>query len=69
MGIPVDVKEFLENQSVLKIYAFPDSTIKEKQNTIAFHKPCKAQASGVLGIKGNQAYTLSNILTDLLPCH
>jgi hypothetical protein len=44
MGIPIDGPADLlcNNQSVFKNCSFPESTLKNKQNAIAYHCACKA---------------------------
>ena len=70
MGIPLDVPAnvFCDNESVFKNSAFPESIIKKKHNSIAYHKTRESQAAKatrIAWISGDD--NLSDVLTKLLP--
>jgi hypothetical protein len=70
MGVPIEgpANVFCDNQSVFKNCSFPESTLKNKHNAIAFHRVCEAQASRTISVAWESGITnLSDILTKLLP--
>jgi hypothetical protein len=69
-GIPIDgpANVFCDNKSVVTNSTIPDSTLKKKHNSIAYHRVREAVASGTLRIakvlsKSNNA----DLLTKPLP--
>jgi hypothetical protein len=70
MRIPIDgpANLFSDNQSVFKNCSYPDSTLKNKYNAIAYHRTREAQASKTIRVAWETGETnLSDILTKLLP--
>ena len=50
MGIEVDgpTNVFCDNESAVKNNTRPDSTLKKRHNTIAYHRIREAQAAGIV---------------------
>jgi hypothetical protein len=70
MGIPMDgpANIYCDNESVFRNAAFPESVIKKKHNSIAYHKTRESQASGsvrVAWIPGSK--NIADLFTKLLP--
>ena len=70
MGIPIEgpANLYCDNESVFKNSSFPESAIKKKHNSIAYHKSRESQAAGsvrVAWIPG--ATNPADIFTKLLP--
>jgi hypothetical protein len=65
MGIPIDgaTNVFCDNDAVVKNSTIPESTLKRKHNSIAYHKVREAVASNIIRIA--KEHTDSN-LADLL---
>jgi hypothetical protein len=70
MGINLNgpTNVFRDNEAVFKNSAFPESTIKKKHNSIAYHQTQEAQAAKTIRIAWESGLTnQSDILTKLLP--
>lgn len=70
MGIPIEgpANLYCDNESVFKNSSFPESAIKKKHNSIAYHKSRESQAAGsvrVAWIPGTS--NPADIFTKLLP--
>ena len=70
MGIPIEgpANVYCDNESVFKNVAFPESVIRKKHNSIAYHKTRESQAAGsvrVAWIPGSK--NLADLFTKLLP--
>jgi hypothetical protein len=70
MGIPLEgpANVYCDNESVFKNSSFPESAIKKKHNSIAYHKSRESQAVGsvrVAWIPGSM--NPAEIFTKLLP--
>jgi hypothetical protein len=52
MGIPIEgpANVFCDSEAVFKNSAFPESTVKKKHNSIAYHQTREAQAAGTVRI-------------------
>ncbi len=69
-GIPIDgpANVFCDNEAVVKNATVPESTLKKKHNTIAYHRVREAIAAGTIRItKEHMSTNLADILTKLLP--
>jgi Reverse transcriptase (RNA-dependent DNA polymerase) len=69
MGIAIDgpANVFCDNEAVFKNCVHPESTIKKKHNSIAYHRTREAQASGTVRIAWEPGETnRADILTKLL---
>jgi hypothetical protein len=69
MGIPIEgpANVFCDNEAVFKNSAFPESTVKKKHNSIAYHRTREAQAAGTVRIAWEPGDTnRADILTKLL---
>jgi hypothetical protein len=69
MGIPLDgpANVFCDNEAVFKNSTFPESTIKKKHNSIAYHRTREAQASGTVRVAWEPGETnVADILTKLM---
>ena len=70
MGIEVDgpTNLFCDNDSVVKNSSSPESTLKKKHNSIAYHRVREAQAAGAIRITHEDGLTnLADLFTKLLP--
>jgi hypothetical protein len=70
MGIPIEgpANVYCDNEAVFKNSTFPESTIKKKHNSIAYHRTREAQASGTVRIAWEPGETnYADLLTKLLP--
>ena len=70
MGIPVDgpTNVFCDNESVFKNATKPESTLKKKHNSIAYHKTREAVAAGIIRIAWEDGrFNLADVLTKLMP--
>jgi hypothetical protein len=69
-GVPLDTATnvFSNNEGVYKNMALPESTLKKKHHSIAYHHCREAVAAGTIRVakEGIQTY-LSNLFTKLLP--
>jgi hypothetical protein len=69
MGIPIQgpANVFCDNEAVFKNSAFPESTVKKKHSSIAYHRTREAQAAGTVRIAWEPGDTNgADILTKLL---
>ena len=69
MGIPLPgpASVFCDNESVFKSSTFPESVLKKKHNSIAYHRTREAQAAGTVRIAWEPGETnLADVLTKLL---
>jgi hypothetical protein len=69
MGIPIcgPTSVYTDNQSVFKNSTSPESVLKKKHNSIAYHRSREAQASKTVEIAWEPGDTnMSDILTKLL---
>ena len=59
MGVPLDseMNVFCHNESVLKISTLPESTLKKKHNSIAYHNTHEAQAVNIIYIVWEKSET------------
>ena len=70
MGVPLDgpTSTFCDNESVFKNSTVPESTIKKKHCSIAYHRTREAIAAGIVRIAWESGETnLADILTKLMP--
>lgn len=70
MGIPLDgpTSVFCDNESVFKNSTAPESTLKKKHNSIAYHRTREAQAAKTVQIAWEKGETnLADLLTKILP--
>ena len=71
MGVPLDgeMNVFCDNESVFKNSTLPESTLKKKHNSIAYHHTHEAQAANIVCIAWEKSeMNLADVLTKLLPC-
>ena len=71
IGVPLDgeMNVFCDDESVSKNSTLPESTLKKKHNSIAYHHTCEAQAVNTVHIAWeNSEMNLTDLLTKLLPC-
>jgi hypothetical protein len=69
-GIPLEgsANVFCDNQSVVINASIPLSTLKKKQNAIAYHKGREAIAAGIIRVaKVDGDKNLADLLTKSLP--
>jgi hypothetical protein len=69
MGIPIEgpANVFCDNKAVFKNSAFPESTVKKRHNSIAYHQTREVQAAGTVRIAWESGDTnRADILTKLL---
>jgi hypothetical protein len=69
-GIPIDGAGniFCDNEAVVKNCSTPESTLKKKHHSIAYHRNREAVASGTVRIAKEDSETnLSDLFTKLLP--
>ena len=70
MGIPImaPTNVYCDNEAVFKNSTFPESVIKKKHNSIAYHRTREAQAAGTVRIAWESGDTnVADVLTKLLP--
>jgi len=70
MGIPIDgpTNVFCDNEAVFKNSTMPESTLKKKHNSIAYHRTREAVAAGIVRIAWEDGrFNLADVLTKLLP--
>ena len=70
MGIPIEgpANLYCDNESVFKNSSFPESAIKKKHNSIAYHKSRESQAAGSVRVAWIPGTTNpADIFTKLLP--
>jgi hypothetical protein len=66
MGIPINgpTSVYTDNQSVFKNATSPESVLKKKHNSIAYHRTREAQAAKTVQVARDPGYTnMSDILT------
>ena len=69
-GIPLDgpTNVFCDNEAVTKNAINPESTLKKKHNSIAYHRTREAVAAGTIRVTKEDGTTnLADVLTKLLP--
>ena len=69
MGVPIDgpCDVFCDNEGVVKNVSRPESPIKKKHNSIAYHKARESIAAGTIRIAKEDGVTnIADILTKLL---
>ena len=69
-GVPIDgpTNLYIDNSSVVNNSAHPESALKKKHNTIAYHRVREAVAAGTIRIAYEPSGTnLADILTKFLP--
>jgi hypothetical protein len=69
-GIPIDgpTNVYCDNEAVTKNSIFPESTLKKKHNSIAYHHTRKAVAAGTIQVTKEDGKTnLADVLAKLLP--
>ena len=69
-GVPVDgpTSVFCDNEAVYKNSTLPDSTLKKKHHSIAYHRCREAVAAGTVRVaKEGTKTNLSDLFTKLLP--
>ena len=72
LGVPVEKASTLlgDNMSVITSCSIPSSNLKNKHNTIAYHRIREAVAAGIVKIKYvKSAHNLTDALTKALPDH
>jgi hypothetical protein len=70
MGVPLTgpTPLFCDNESVVRKSSAPESVLKKKHNSIAYHWSHEACAAGIISIAKEDGETnISDILTKLLP--
>jgi hypothetical protein len=69
-GVPIDnaTNIFCDNEAVYKNTTKPESTLKKKHHSIAYHRCREAVAAGTMRIaKEGTSTNLSDLFTKLLP--
>jgi hypothetical protein len=69
-GVPIDnaTNIFCDNEAVYKNTTKPESTLKKKHHSIAYHRCREAVAAGTVRIaKEGTSTNLSDLFTKLLP--
>ena len=69
MGIPLDgpTSVFCDNEAVFKNSTKPKSTLKKKNNAIAYHRTREAAAAGIIRIAWEDGrFNLADVLTKLM---
>jgi hypothetical protein len=69
-GIPIDgpTNVYCDNEAVTKNAIYPESTLKKKHNSIAYHRVREAVAAGTIRVTKEDGKTnLADVLTKLLP--
>ena len=70
MGVPLDgeMNVFCNNESVFKSSMLPESTLKKKHNSIAYHCTHETQAANIVCIAWEKSnMNRADLLTKLLP--
>jgi hypothetical protein len=70
MGVPIDgpTNVFCDNQAVVINASIPESTLKKKHNSIAYHRCREAAAAGTIQVaKEPTATNIADAFTKLLP--
>ena len=65
-GIPIDgpMNVYCDNKAVTKNAIYPESTLKKKHNSIAYHQVYEAVAAGTIRVTKEDGKTnLANVLT------
>ena len=65
-GVPIEgsTNVFCDNKAVTKNAIYPESTLKKKHNTIAYHRTREAVAAGTIGVTKEDGKTnLADVLT------
>ena len=71
MGVPLngEMNAFCDIESVFKNSTLPESTLKKKHNSIAYHHTCDVQPVKIVHIAWeNSESNLADLLTKLLSC-
>ena len=69
-GVPIygPTDMFCDNEAVLKKSSTPESVLRKKHHSVAYHKCCEAVASGICRIAKEDTDTnISDIFTKVLP--
>jgi hypothetical protein len=69
-GMPIEgpTNVFCDNEAVTKNSIFPESTLKKKHNSIAYHRTREAVAAGTIRVTKEDGKTnLADVLTKPLP--
>jgi hypothetical protein len=69
-GIPIEgpTNVYCDNEAVTKNTTIPESTLKKKHNSIAYHRAREAVAAGTIRVTKEDGKTnLADVLTKLLP--
>jgi len=69
-GVPLDgpTNVFCDNEAVTKNATIPESTLKKKHNSIAYHRTREAVAAETIRVAKEDGVTnLADVLTKLLP--
>jgi hypothetical protein len=69
-GIPIDgsTNVYCDNEAATKNAIYPESTLKKKHNSIAYHRAREAVAAGTIRVTKEDGKTnLADVLTKLLP--
>ena len=68
-GVPIDgpMNTFCDNEAVYKSTVIPESIIKKKHHSIAYHRCCEAVAVGTIRVtKQGTMKNLANLFTKIL---
>ena len=69
-GIPIDgpTNVYCDNEVVTKNAIYPESTLKKKHNSIAYHRVHESVVAGTIRVTKEDGKTnLADVLTKLLP--
>ena len=68
-GVPIDGPSnvFCDNEAVYKNSSLPESTLKKKHHSIAYHRCREAVAAGTVRVAKEGKTNLSDLFTKLLP--
>ena len=67
-GVPIETNIFCDNEAVYKNTTLPESTLKKKHHSIAYHRCREAVAAGTARVAKEGTQTnLSDLFTKLLP--
>ena len=69
-GVPLEgpANMYCDNEAVFKNATRPESTLKKKHNSIAYHRTREAVAAGIVRIAWEDGrFNLADILTKLMP--
>ena len=69
-SIPIDgpMNVYCDNEAVTKNVIYPQSMLKKKHNSIAYHWVCESVAAGTIHVTKEDSKTnLADVLTKLLP--